>query len=225
LATLLFGILHWDRAAKPFVAHLASSVLMVVLAWSLVWGMIQSMGMAATPDQAAEIQALQQELVLRMQKGEITQQQAEQELRQALQGIMTRQPYQSPALAGSAPASGDAVAEPTGVDTDPAALDAKIAEAMAREDALREQPRVVQSPPRPKPVQTYVAKDPQGARADIGKTVSLTTRNGQERNGGLIDVSAKGELLVERRLHGGSAVYTVDPALVADYKVLEWVQR
>lgn len=224
-ATLIFGILHWNRAAKPFVAHLASSVLIGAVAWSLIGGLIQSVGMAATPEQAAEIQALQQDLVLRMQRGELTQQQAEQELRQRLQGILSREPYHYPVLTGSTQASGGAVAHPSGVDMDPAALDAKIADAVAREDALREQPRAVQSPPPPKPVQTYIAKDPRGARADIGKMVSLKIRGGQERSGGLIDVSAKGELLVERRLHGGTAVYTVDPALVAEYKVLEWVRR
>ncbi|MBK1722468.1 hypothetical protein [Thiocystis violacea] len=226
-ATLIFGILHWDRAAKPFLAHLGSSFLALILTWVFVGSMVQSMDSGAMQLQTAEIQALQQDLLHRVQTGQMTRGEAEDEMRRGLKGIMAAQPVQPAAVSQTAPDRGRGIASEAVADLDPAAaLNAKIEDAVALEDAHRAQEEAEKrTPAQPRLVRSYVAKDPRGANADIGKTVRLRMRNGLERSGGLIDVSRAGELLVERRLHGGKVVHTIDPAIVAEYKVLEWVQR
>lgn len=222
-ATAIYGILNWDRAAKPFLAHLASTILLSGLAWYYVASAVGQMLPVAMQLQSGPVQSAQQEIIRRVQSGQMTEDEGNEQMGLVLQGAMTGNPYLPPFMSGSTAGADLKVVRDASADPDPASVTAKIDEAIVQEDTQRAEQ--VKATRKPVMVRTYVAKDPHGAGADVGKTVRLKTTNGLTRSGGLVDVNGKGELVVEQRLHGGQAVYTIGPAIVAEYKVLEWVER
>lgn len=223
-ATLVFAILNWDRSAKPFLTHLASSALVFAVAWSYFASFIPMMDAEAMQAQARSIQEVQLEIVRRVEDGEMTEGEAKAEMQKVLQAALTNQPYRPSFMGQGGQAVAVTIERQGHVELDPEALNAKIEAAITREDASRAQVEVVQ-PKKPTYVRRFVAKDVHSAVQDIGKAVMLTTVNGLERAGDLVDVSHKGELIVEQRVHGGTVVYTIGREVVGAYKVQEWVQR
>ncbi len=218
-ATLVFAVLNWDRAAKPFFAHLASSVLAFALAWSYIGSYLNSLDAETMQLQAENVQGVQQAIQQRVRSGQMTEREAKEEMRLVVMAAMKGQSYQPPFMSEATEEADPKVGVDPANQIDPAAPDANITTAIPQAD---EQPAPA---PKPRRIQTYVAKNPHSAAADIGKSVRVTTRNGLDRAGALVEVSAKGELIVEQRIHGGQVRFTVDSAIVDGYKVQEWVER
>lgn len=220
-ATVVFAILNWRQAAKPFLLHTASSVLIFVLAWSYIASFIGTLDPEAMQLQAENMQNVQQQILLRVQRGEMSEADAQREMRLLMQAALTGEPYRPAFMQEAGEGAALRIERDGSADLDEAAIDAKIAAAIAEEDARL----AALAAPKPQRVQVYVPKDPGGAAADIGKPVKLITRNGLERSGDLIEVTEDGSLVVEQRIRGGQVVYTVASDVLGDYKVLEWVER
>jgi len=220
-ATLVFAVLNWDRAAKPFFAHLASSLLAFALAWSYVGSYLNSLDTETMQLQAENVQGVQQAIQQRVQRGQMTEREAKEEMRLVVMAAMKGQSYQPSFMSETTEETGPRVEAEPGSQLDPAAPDADNEPPIPREE---ENPAPAPAP-KPRLVQTYVTKNPHRAAADIGKSVRVTTSNGLNRAGALVEVSAKGELIVEQRIHGGQVRFTVDSAIVDGYKVQEWVER
>ncbi|NEV65249.1 cytochrome d ubiquinol oxidase subunit II [Thiorhodococcus minor] len=223
-ATLVFAILNWDRAAKPFLTHLASSALVFAVAWSYFASFVPMMDAGAMQAQAQSIQEVQLEIVRRVEGGEMTEGEAKAEMQRVLQAALTNQPYRPSFMDQGGQAVAMKIERQGHLELDPEAFNAKIEAAIAHEDASRAQVQAA-APKKPTYVRRFVAKDVHGAVQDIGKAIKLTTVNGLERAGDLVDIGRKGELIVEHRVHGGTVVYTIGREVVGNYRVQEWVQR
>ncbi|NEX20073.1 cytochrome d ubiquinol oxidase subunit II [Thiorhodococcus mannitoliphagus] len=227
-ATLIFAILNWDRAAKPFLTHVASSALIFAVAWSYFASVMPMLDADAMQLQAQNIQEVQQQILRRVQNGEMTEDEAKAEMQLAMQAALKHQPYRPSFMGQERAVAAVKIEAKDRADMTPEAINARIEDAIAREDARRAQAAAEAAaavPKKPTYVRRFVAKDVSSAGQDIGKAVSLTTINGLERSGDLVDISRKGELIVEQRAHGGKILYTIGPDLVGNYKVQEWIER
>ena len=219
-ATLVFAVVHWNKVWKAFLVNLASSLLFYQLALSQVAEILEAVDPAQLQAQVETMQTVEKEILLRLEKGELTEAQAKEEMRLLLRAAFTGKPYE-PRFMKEEGESVSIKVERGELSLDQIDIDAKIEAALEAEKARRE----AREKPKPKRVQVFLAKDPTEAAADIGKPVRVTTVRGLVRLGDLIDINADGELVLEQRMQGGTVTYPVSSSKISKYEVREWVER
>ena len=220
VAMLVFAILHWNKVWKVFLVNLASSLLFSHLAFSQISSVLGDLDPAQLQARVESMQSIEEEILRRLQKGEMTEEQAEHEMRMLMRAAFTGEPYE-PGFRKSEDGSVSIKVARGDRSLGEIDIDAKIQAALEEERSRR----AALVKPKPKRVQVFLDKDPKEAFGDIGKPVRVTTATGLVRAGDLVNIDDEGQLLLEKRLQGGTVVYPVRFEKIARYEVKEWIER
>lgn len=185
LVIIVFGIIHWDKVKKPFLVYVVSSIILAVLYFKILFAMFSQAGVM--------------ELSTQVETGQITEQEAQQRIKQKMAEMFGVDAGQIPATE-----------QPQTAREDVASLTEKLNE-RARQ-AEQEAPA-----PAPQRIKVFNAFKLSQASKYIGKKVRAVTYSGIEKQGILKEVS-RDRLVLERKLSGGKFSFEV---LFDDIDIIE----
>lgn len=187
LIIIVFGIVHWDKAKKPFMIYIISSIILTVIYIKVIYSVVSQSGVI---DLSAQVES-----------GEITEQEAQQQIEQKMAEMFGLDTGQLPGTT-RAPSTEDQVSS----------LTDKMNERtrQAEKDAAMSE----QAPQR---IQVFNAFRISQARDYIGKNIRVLTHSDVEKQGKLREVKYD-RLVLERNLKGGDFAFEV---LFDDIKTLE----
>lgn len=187
LVIIVFGIMHWDKAKKPFLVYIITSIIMGVMYVKIFYTMFQQAGVM--------------DLTTQVETGQITEQEAQQQIQQRMAEMFGVDAGQPPGTTPQ-PASEDQVSS----------LTDKI-----NERAQQAEKETAMSEPAAQRIQVFNAFRLSQARQHIGEKVRVVTASGIEKQGKLTEVK-KDRLVLERNLRGGDFAFEV---LFDDIKTIE----
>lgn len=220
LGVVVFAIVYWRRAWIPLVLHLATGLLMFQLSMTQVEALLQNLEQV-DEQQIMDFQAVETEILNRLESGEMTEQEARDEMARALAAVFSGERYRPSFLQSSVGNPAEFRVERGESSLDKVDIDAKIQAAIEQERKVRR----ASEPPKPKWVRAWVVADAADASGHIGRTLRVTTTRGQTREGDLIAINDAGELVLEQRLQGGTVSYPITRAQIAGYELWDWVEN
>lgn len=205
-----FVIAHWDRAWKPFMVNVVGSLI------------IASQLLSAMPNETEtqSMAAIQEELNQRVQRGEMTGDEAKAESIKLYMALMRGGNYVLPASKGDKGKDLTLRPERGQSSLDDVDVDAKIADAIAKEDRYRYQGEQGQES-EPTRYRVYKSITAREAGDYIGETIKVTTHKGLTREGTLMAIKDT-NLVISQFVYGGNVTYTLSPGEIAMMEVYTW---
>ena len=177
LVIIVFGIMHWDKAKKPFLTYIIASILYAVLFFKIFFAMFQQAGVM--------------DLSTQVETGQITEQEAQQQIQQRMAEMFGVDAGQMPAT------------------EQPQSSEDQIS-SLTEQDAAMSEPAAQR-------IKVFNAFRISQARQHIGKKVRVLTHSDIEKQGKLTEVK-QDRLVLERNLRGGDFAFEV---LFDDIKTIE----
>ena len=187
LVIIVFGIVHWDKAKKPFLVYIIVSIIMAVLYVKIFFAMFQQAG--------------GMDLSTQVETGQITEQEAQQQIQQRMAEMFGIDAGQLPGTT-----------QPQSSEDQISSLTEQMNERaqQAEQDAAMSEPAAQR-------INVFNAFRISQARQYIGEKVRVLTHSDVEKQGRLKEVKYD-RLVLERNLRGGDFAFEV---LFDDIKTLE----
>lgn len=158
LVIVVFGIMYWDKAKKPFLTYIIASIIMGVVYFRIFYAMFQQAGVM--------------DLNSQVQSGQITEQEAQQRIEQRMAEMFGVD-------AGQPPATGQAPSAEGQINSLTEQMNERA------QQAEREAAAAAQAPQR---IKVFTAFRVSQARQYIGEKVRVVTNSGIEKQGKLREV-------------------------------------
>jgi len=221
LAVVVFAILHWRNTWIPFVINLVAGLLLSLLLVQMTSAGVEALlqgQLSPSEGQVMNYKQVEEEVLQRLERGEMTEEEAREEMARALMAALSGEAYRPSFMESETD-------QPLRVERGESPLDevdinAKIEEALRQERARSK----MITPAKPKRVQRWVESDLARASGDLGRSLRITTAKGHRRVGDLIDITESGNLLLEQRVQGGNLRFSIQPSQIVRYEIWEWVE-
>ncbi len=187
LIIIVFGIMHWDKCKKPFLVYVVTSIILGVMYFKIVYAVFSQTGVM--------------DLNAQVESGEITEQEAEQRMRQRMAEMFGIDPGQLP--------QGDQIQS---TEDQISSLTDKM-----NERAQQAEQDAIDAASAPQRIKVYNAFRISQARDYLGKNIRIVSRSDVEKQGVLKQVKYD-RLILERNLRGGDFSFEV---LFDDIKTIE----
>ena len=185
LIIIVFGIMHWDKCKKPFLVYVITSIVLGVMYFKIVYAVFSQTGVM--------------DLNAQVESGEITEQEAEQRMKQRMAEMFGLD-------AGQLPQTEQAQSAEDQISS--------LTDQMNERAQQTEQDAASSAPQR---IKVYNAFRISQARDYLGKNVRIVSKSDVEKQGVLKQVKYD-RLVIERKLRGGDFSFDV---LFDDIKTLE----
>lgn len=185
LIIIVFGIVHWDKARKPFLVYIITSIILAAMYVKIIYAVVSESGAM--------------DLNTQVETGQITEQEAQQQIEQKMAEMFGIDPSQMP-----------------GAEKPQTAED----QASALTEQMNERARQAEQSAPPadaKRIKVYNAFKLSQARQHMGETIRIVSKTGVEKQGKLKEVKYD-RLVLERNLAGGDFAFEV---LFDDIKTIE----
>lgn len=199
LLSIVFVILHFKKAWLPFTL----SIIAMIVFYASVF--------SAIPEGSMDTFGKQMELQQKLERGEITQEQAEAETRKMIEAMMQGKKYES------APTTAPQAAPEVSDDT---LEKARESHRKAREQ-WNKQWKANQQKKEYKEL-AYIPVKVDDAKKYLHKNIRITTTSGQVREGSLLEVSLA-TLTVGREDSSGTFSYDIKKGTIAKMEVEDWI--
>lgn len=215
--TLLFGILHWRRAWKPFVGWLVCLAISMFLVFQMLAGFATAAGEIVGEDGQVrgEVQDYSSHLADLVTRGEINDAQRQEELMRYTMSKMLGQSYEKkyPMTATGGDIDLDSIRGESPLDQ--VDVDAKI------DDAIRSEDQMTDGGPQVTRYRAYIEFPFGEASQYLNRRVRISTHKGAQRIGDLIHAD-ENIIRIEQRAHGGNIRYDVEPNEIKKLEYWGW---
>lgn len=177
LIIIVFGIIHWDKAKKPFMVYIVCSIILAAMYVKIIYAVVSESG-------ALDLNA-------QVESGQITEQEAQQQIEQKMAEMFGLAPGQMPGGGEKMQSAEDKVGSLT--------------------EQMNERARQAEQEAAPvdaKRIKVYNAFKISQARQYMGETIRIVSKSGVEKQGKLKEVKYD-RLVLERNLAGGDFAFEV----------------
>lgn len=189
LIIIVFGIMHWDKCKKPFLVYVITSIIMGVMYYKIFAALFSQIDIV--------------DLNAQVERGQITEQEAQQKIQQRMAEMF-----------GLDVAGAPEIEQPQTAEGQISSLTEQMNERAKEYEAEYLSPESQR-------VKIYKAFRISQARDYIGKKVRIVSKSGIEKQGVLKEVKYN-RLVIERKLRGGIFSFDVWFNDIKTLEVEEW---